>query len=145
MPVLFFVAGSACPVFCFVLVVLFFCGLAAATIWGDSFAGNSSTSDKIVLVAFFLFIALICFVLASSVFDEYRKGYAVMKVQGEITLNYYQESDGYWLRIYATGIPVSSNTYRLFEAGHYYNLYFIAPFFSERILIAAEKLKQIDR
>jgi hypothetical protein len=123
----------------FAVVALFFCGLAAGAIWGD-LSPASSGLDIIVLVTFFLLLALICFVLASTSWGEYRNGFGVSEVQGKMALTYYAESNGFWLRVGATGIRVSSDTYQLFEAQHYYKLYFIDPLLSPRILIAAEEL-----
>ncbi|MGB3714680.1 MAG: hypothetical protein WA996_09645 [Candidatus Promineifilaceae bacterium] len=104
-------------------------------------AGNSSETTIATLVVFLLVLGF-CTLMVVVSYTDIRVGIQLTRIQGTVTLQYYEQSGEYWLRVKDTAVPITRQIFEAFEDQAVYDLYFAYHGIgdTDKTLLSAEKV-----
>jgi hypothetical protein len=103
--------------------------------------GNTSDTTAAALVVYLLVVGF-CSLMVFVSYADIRFGIQLKQIRGVITLQYYEQSGEYWLRIKDTSVPITKQVYEAFEDQTTYDLYFAHHGIgdADKTLMSAEKV-----
>lgn len=124
----------------YVVMALLFGWLAARQVFQP--ATGESTETRVAALIVFLLVFGFCILMALVSYADIRVGMHVSQIKGIVTLQHYEQSGEYWLRIKDTAVPITRQLYDAFEDQAFYDLYFAYHGLGEtdRTLVSAEKV-----
>jgi hypothetical protein len=122
------------------VMALLFGWLAARQVFRP--AGSDSTETRVAALIVFLLVFGFCTLMALVSYADIRFGIHVSRTRGTVTLQHYEQSGEYWLRIKDSAVPINKHLYDVFEDQALYDLYFAYHGLgdADRTLISAEKV-----
>ncbi len=124
----------------YIVMALLFGGLAVRQVV-QMVGGEMSETTAAAFVVFLLVLGF-CTLMAFVSYADIRVEIHITRIRGTITLQHYEQSGEYWLRIKDTAIPITSPVYDAFEDEAVYDLYFAYHGVSvaDKTLVSAEKI-----
>lgn len=124
----------------YVVLALVFGALAMRLIFQSE--SSESTETRVAAIVVFLLVFGFCTLMAIASYATIRTGMNITRVRGTVTLQHYEQSGEYWLRVKDTAVPITSQIYEAFEDQAVYDLYFTYHGVgdTDRTLLSAEKI-----
>jgi hypothetical protein len=104
--------------------------------------GGDSSETTIAAFVVFLLVFGFCTLMAFVSFADIKVDIHITRIRGTVTLQHYEQSGEYWLRVKDTAVPITGPVYDTFEDQTVYDLYFAYHGVSDtdKTLVSAEKI-----
>jgi hypothetical protein len=123
----------------YIVMALIFGGLAVRQV--VQMVGGESSETTVAAFVVFLLVFGFCTLMAFVSYADIRVDIHITRIQGTVTLQHYEQSGEYWLRVNDTAVPITGPVYDAFENQTVYDLYFVYHGVSDtdKTLVSAEK------